>query len=130
MQGPLSTQHLQQGVIAGYFLWCLKNRFREPLSLSLNKWHNMLAKLASMGRMALTNYIMPSIILSSVFYGYAGGLYDEISRAPQILIVFAIVAIQIPLSSWWLKHYPFGQLEWSWRSLTYQTRQPFRVIPS
>jgi uncharacterized protein len=73
----------------------------------------MLAKLAPMGRMALTNYIMPSIILSSVFYGYAGGLYDEISRAPQIL-----------------KYYQFGQLEWSWRSLTYQTCQPFRVIPS
>jgi uncharacterized protein len=60
----------------------------------------MLAKLVPMGRMALTNYIMHSIILSSVFYGYAGGLYGEISRAPPMLIVFAIVAIQIPLSSW------------------------------
>jgi uncharacterized protein len=93
------------------------------------KWHNMLAKLAPMGRMALTNYIMHSIILSSVFYGYAGGLYGEISRAPQMLIVFAIVAIQIPLSSWWLKHYQFGPLEWLWRSLTYKKWQPFRVVP-
>jgi uncharacterized protein len=94
------------------------------------KWHNMSAKLVPIGRMALTNYIMHSIILSSVFYGYAGGLYCEISRAPQMLIVFAIVAIQIPLSSWWLKHFQFGPLEWLWRSLTYKTRQPFRVIPS
>ncbi len=62
--------------------------------------------------------------------GYAVGLYGEISRVPQMLIVFAIVAIQIPLSSWWLKYYQFSQLEWSWRSLTYQKRQSFRVIPS
>jgi uncharacterized membrane protein YeiB len=102
------------------------------------KWHNMSAKLVPMGRMVLTNYIMYSIILSSVFFGYAVmrlcgyavGLYGEISRVPQMLIVFAIVAIQIPLSSWWLKYYQFSQLEWSWRSLTYQKRQSFRVIPS
>jgi uncharacterized protein len=90
----------------------------------------MSAKLVPMGRMALTNYIMHSIILSSVFYGYAGGLYGEISRAPQMLIAVAILLIQIPLSSWWLKHFQFGPLEWLWRSLTYKTRQPFRVIPS
>jgi uncharacterized protein len=94
------------------------------------KWHKMLAKLAPMGRMALTNYIMHSIILTSIFYGYAGGFYGEVSRAPQMLIVFAIVAIQIPLSSLWLKHYQFGPLEWLWRSLTYKARQPFRVLPS
>ena len=94
------------------------------------KWHKMLAKLAPMGRMALTNYIMHSIILTSIFYGYAGGFYGEISRAPQMLIVFAIVAIQIPLSSWWLKHYQFGPLEWLWRSLTYKKWQSFRVVPS
>jgi uncharacterized protein len=94
------------------------------------KWHKMLAKLAPMGRMALTNYIMHSIILSSVFYGYAGGLYGEISRAPQMLIVFAIVAIQIPLSSWWLKQFQFGPLEWLWRSLTYKKWQSFRVLPN
>jgi uncharacterized membrane protein YeiB len=98
--------------------------------LDTPKWYKVLAKLAPMGRMALTNYIMHSLILSSIFFGYAGGLYGEISRAPQMLIVFAIVAIQILLSSWWLKHFQYGPLEWLWRSLTYKARQPFRVIPS
>ncbi|MGS2719447.1 DUF418 domain-containing protein [Paraglaciecola aestuariivivens] len=91
------------------------------------KWQNLLLKLAPMGRMALTNYLMHSIILTSVFYGYAGGMYGEIARAPQILLVLAIIAVQIPLSSWWLKHYQFGPFEWVWRSLSYQARQPFRV---
>ncbi|WP_339725329.1 DUF418 domain-containing protein [uncultured Paraglaciecola sp.] len=92
------------------------------------KWQKLLAKLAPMGRMALTNYIMHSIILSSLFYGYAGGLYGEVSRASQMLIVLAIVIIQIPLSSWWLKHYQFGPLEWLWRSLTYKKWQSFKVL--
>ena len=55
--------------------------------LETAKGKKILGKLAPMGRMALTNYIMHSLILSSIFYGYAGGMYDEISRAPQMLIV-------------------------------------------
>lgn len=94
------------------------------------KWYSLLVKLAPMGRMALTNYIMHSIILTSIFYGYAGGMYGEISRAPQVLIVLAIFIIQIPLSSWWLQRYQFGPLEWLWRSLTYRKWQSFRVVSS
>ncbi|WP_252732372.1 DUF418 domain-containing protein [Paraglaciecola arctica] len=98
--------------------------------LDSSKWQKMLAKLAPMGRMALTNYIMQSVILSSVFYGYAGGFYGDVSRTSQMLVVLVIVIIQILLSSWWLKHYQFGPLEWVWRSLTYKTRQPFKVLPN
>ncbi|MEP1444619.1 MAG: DUF418 domain-containing protein [Paraglaciecola sp.] len=98
--------------------------------LDSSKWQKMLAKLAPMGRMALTNYIMQSVILSSLFYGYAGGLYGDVSRTSQMLIVLVIVIIQILLSSWWLKRYQFGPLEWLWRSLTYKTRQPFKVLPN
>jgi uncharacterized membrane protein YeiB len=94
------------------------------------RWYRILAKLAPLGRMALTNYIMHSLILTSIFYAYAGGMYGEISRAPQMLIVLAIFIIQIPLSSWWLKHYRFGPLEWLWRSLTYKKWQNFRVEAS
>lgn len=91
------------------------------------RWHRLLSYLAPLGRMALTNYLMHSLILTTLFYGYAGGLYGEISRAPQMLIVLAIIVLQIPLSSWWLKHYRFGPLEWLWRSLTYKKWQAFRI---
>jgi uncharacterized protein len=91
------------------------------------RWHSLLSYLAPLGRMALTNYLMHSLILTTVFYGYAGGLYGEISRAPQMLIVLAIIVLQIPLSSWWLKHYRFGPLEWLWRSLTYKKWQAFKI---
>jgi uncharacterized protein len=98
--------------------------------LDAPKWQRKLPKLAPMGRMDLTNYIMHSIILTSIFYGYAGGFYGEISRAPQILIVLVIILIQIPFSSWWLTHYQFGPLEWFWRSITYKKWQAFKVQSS
>jgi uncharacterized protein len=98
--------------------------------LDAPKWQRKLLKLAPMGRMALTNYIMHSIILTSIFYGYAGGFYGEISRAPQMLIVLVIILIQIPFSSWWLTHYQFGPLEWFWRSITYKKWQAFKVQSS
>lgn len=98
--------------------------------LSRPRWHDRLSILAPFGRMALTNYIMHSIILTSVFYGYAGGMYGEISRAPQMLLVLGILLVQIPLSGWWLKQFQFGPLEWLWRSVTYKKWQSFRLQPA
>jgi len=92
-------------------------------------WQKRLAILAPMGQMALTNYLMHSLILTSIFYGYAGGFYGEIARAPQMLLALAIILMQIPLSALWLKHFRFGPLEWLWRSLTYMQWQAFRHAP-
>jgi uncharacterized membrane protein YeiB len=90
-------------------------------------WRRRLNHFAPMGRMALTNYIMHSVILTSIFYGYAGGYFGEISRAPQMLIVLAIVIFQLAFSTWWLKYYAFGPLEWLWRCLSYKKMQPMKL---
>ena len=82
--------------------------------------------LAPFGRMALSNYIMQSVILVTLFYGYAGGLYGQVSRAPQMLVVAAIVVFQIAFSAWWLNRFRFGPLEWLWRSATYMSWQPLK----
>ncbi|WP_259367062.1 MULTISPECIES: DUF418 domain-containing protein [unclassified Colwellia] len=95
--------------------------------LTTQKWRKRLAVFIPMGRMALTNYIMHSVILSSLFYGYAGGYFGEISRAPQMLLVFAIVVFQLLFSRWWLNHYAFGPLEWLWRCLSYKKIQTMRL---
>jgi uncharacterized protein len=92
--------------------------------------YRILQKLAPFGRMALTNYIMQSVILLLVFHGYAGGLYGQVSRSGQMLVVVAILVIQIVLSTWWLKRYRFGPLEWLWRLATYLSWQPLRIRPS
>ena len=81
--------------------------------------------LAAVGRMAFSNYILDTVICTSIFYGFGLGLFGKLSRVQQIEIVFAIWIVQLVISPIWLKYFQFGPLEWLWRSLTYWKRQPF-----
>ncbi|MGB5738715.1 MAG: DUF418 domain-containing protein [Woeseia sp.] len=90
-------------------------------------WHKLMQRFAAVGRMAFSNYLMHSIILTSVFYGYGLGLYGEVPRAGQMLFVAGVIGLQLIISPWWLARYRFGPAEWLWRSLTYWRRQPMRA---
>lgn len=83
-------------------------------------------RFAAVGRMALSNYLMHTVLLTPVFYGYGLGLYGHVPRSAQMLFVVAVVALQLVLSPWWLRRHRFGPVEWLWRSLTYWRRQPLR----
>ncbi|MFN6113462.1 MAG: DUF418 domain-containing protein [Bacteroidota bacterium] len=67
------------------------------------------------GRMALTNYLMHSLISTTLFYGYGFGLYDSLSAAESTLLALVILAAQIAISKWWLSHHRMGPMEWLWR---------------
>ena len=82
--------------------------------------------LASTGQMALTNYLMQTIICTTIFYGHGFGLFGSVERTGQILIVFAVWAVELAWSPWWLARFRFGPFEWLWRSLTYMRVQPMR----
>jgi uncharacterized protein len=88
-----------------------------------------LTPLASVGRMALTNYLLQSLICTTICNSYGLALYGKISPAAGLPLTFAIFAVQIVLSNWWLRRYRFGPVEWLWRSLTYGRRQPMRIPP-
>ena len=77
-----------------------------------------IAVLAPLGRMALTNYLTQSLVCSLVFYGYAGGQYG-MGRAAQVGFVFAVIALQLVFSHWWLSKFRYGPMEWLWRAITY-----------
>ncbi len=83
--------------------------------------------LAPAGQMALTNYLCQSLVWTWILYGHGLGLWNEIPRAWQPLLVVAFFAAQVALSRLWLKRFRFGPAEWLWRSLTYAQRQPMRV---
>ena len=91
-----------------------------------NLWPRMMERFTAVGRMALTNYLLHSIVLTTIFYGYGLGLYGTIPRAGQMAFVVLVLGLQLWLSPIWLRHYRFGPLEWAWRSLTYWQRQPLR----
>jgi uncharacterized protein len=82
--------------------------------------------LGLVGRTALSNYLFQTLVCTFIFYGYGLGLYGNVERWQQILIVPGVWAIQMTLTWLWMKRYRFGPAEWLWRSLTYWKIQPIR----
>ena len=81
---------------------------------------------APVGQLALTNYLMQSLICTFIFMSYGLGLTATIGPAYLILIAFAIYTFQVIFSHIWVRYFRFGPMEWLWRSLTYGKLQPFR----
>jgi uncharacterized protein len=88
---------------------------------------SLLDRFAAVGRMALTNYLSHSLILTTIFYGYGLGLYASVPRLWQMAFVTTIIVMQLAWSKWWLERFRFGPAEWAWRSLTYRKRQAMRI---
>ena len=80
-------------------------------------------RLAAVGRMALTNYISQSLICVTLFFGIGFGLFGQIDRWMQVIIVLLIWILQLIWSKPWLEKFRFGPLEWLWRSFTYGKKQ-------
>jgi uncharacterized protein len=83
-----------------------------------------LTPLAAVGRTALSNYLLQSLICTTIFYSYGLGLFGRVGPAAGTALAVVIYAVQVPLSRWWLRRFQFGPMEWLWRSLTYMKRQP------
>jgi uncharacterized membrane protein YeiB len=82
--------------------------------------------LAPLGRMALTNYLMQSLIQTLFFYGYGLGHWG-MSRSMQIVFVAVVYVAQIAFSHWWLARFRYGPMEWLWRGFTYRQVPPLRI---
>ncbi|GAA4237913.1 DUF418 domain-containing protein [Postechiella marina] len=82
--------------------------------------------LIPVGRTALSNYLIQTVLMVVIFYNFGFSLFGKIGLIPTFFIALIIVAIQIFLSNIWLKHYRFGPFEWAWRSLTYKKRIKIR----
>ncbi|QDH69591.1 DUF418 domain-containing protein [Marilutibacter alkalisoli] len=86
--------------------------------------------LAPAGRMALTLYLMQSVIGTLVFYGYGLGLWGQVGRTTQILGVVVVFAVQVALAHAWMARFRFGPVEWLWRGLTYLRLPPMWRQPN
>ncbi|ESS13063.1 MAG: putative membrane protein [uncultured archaeon A07HR60] len=82
---------------------------------------------AAVGRTAFTNYLLQTVVATSVFYGHGLGLFGSVSRVETMGFVAAVWIAQIVLSVLWLRKFRFGPVEWLWRTLTYGQRQPLRA---
>ncbi len=96
------------------------------LLIRSGRLRSFVSRCAATGRMALTNYLLQSAVMTSVFYGYGLGLYGQVPRVGQMALAALLIALQLRLSPWWMSRFRFGPAEWAWRSLTYGRLQPLR----
>jgi uncharacterized protein len=85
------------------------------------------ARLADVGRMAFSNYLLQSVICTTLFYGYGFGLFGRLGRLAQMGVVLVVWVLLVSFSTYWMRRFRFGPAEWLWRSLTYWRRQPMRL---
>ncbi|QWF16454.1 DUF418 domain-containing protein [Lysobacter capsici] len=76
------------------------------------------AALAPAGRMALSNYLLQSLVCALVFTGYGFGMMGRVSPLGCVAIAIALFGAQLSLSRWWLRQHAYGPIEWLLRALT------------
>lgn len=93
--------------------------YAASVSLLVVDGRRFITGFGPVGRMALTNYLMHSVVCVVLSYGFGFGLWWRIGASTAMAIALAIIVAQIPLSAWWLSRFRFGPVEWIWRRLTY-----------
>lgn len=99
---------LSAGYVSGLALIFLRERARR-----------ILLPFAAVGRMALTNYLLQSVLCTLFFYHYTTGLYGRLGPAMGFVPTLILYGAQVVFSNWWLNRYRFGPMEWLWRGMTY-----------
>jgi uncharacterized protein len=83
--------------------------------------------LAAVGRMALSNYLLTSILCQFLFKRGPWKLYGQLDYYEDLYVVGCVWTLNIVISMLTLRYFRFGPMEWIWRSLTYWKRQPMRI---
>jgi uncharacterized protein len=126
-----TAQHLPQ--------WVAQKSVAAPLLIIFNSWanfalmlvwvsaficlfamrrpHKLLQHLVPFGKMGLTNYILQSVVGSTLYYKYGLGLYATTGVLHCLCIGIVLVFINILLCKWWLKTHSQGPLEYVWHRL-------------
>jgi uncharacterized protein len=73
--------------------------------------------VGAVGRMALSNYVMHTMVGAFIFIGLKQ--YGQWERYQLYYLVAGIWVFQLIVSPVWLRHFHYGPLEWVWRRLTY-----------
>ena len=117
---PPTVGSLVGVVMQGVGIPMLALGYAAAVGLLVVDGRRFLNVFAPMGRMALTNYLMHSMICVVLSYGFGFGLWWRTGASTAMAIAAAIVVVQIPLSLLWLSRFRFGPVEWIWRRLTYR----------
>jgi uncharacterized protein len=93
---------------------------------SLARGRKLLTPLAAFGQMALSNYLIQSIIL--VPYLLITDKIKGVTPSEGLIGFVIVLVIQLGCSQWWMSRFKFGPFEWLLRSFTYWKWQSNRKI--
>jgi uncharacterized protein len=116
----LEWGHLATISLSGFYATALVGLVQRPA------WRARLGPLASVGRMALTNYLLQGVAYALLALPVGFGLYGRVGPAAGVGVALLVFAAQAAGSVWWIQHFRFGPVEWLWRTLTYGRWQPMR----
>lgn len=100
-------------------LLCIGYVAAIALLFERTRMRRLLLPLASAGAMPLSNYLLQTVIATTIFYSHGLGLFAALGAAPGFVIAVTIFAVQLVLSRLWLSRFRYGPLEWLWRGATY-----------
>jgi uncharacterized protein len=87
------------------------------LAVGAGRARGLMSRFAAAGRMAFSNYLGTSLVMTTIFYGYGLGLFGRLGRAELYLLVLGQWLLILGWSKPWLRHFRYGPFEWAWRSL-------------
>jgi len=103
---------------------CLGYAAAITLAVQHDGWNRIVSPFGAVGRLALTTYLVQTLMFTTLFYGYGFGQVFRIGPAAVTAYALLFFSIQIVACAWWLRHFRFGPMEWLWRTITYLRVQP------
>lgn len=95
-------------ILMSFTLYCLKGNQSF-----------FIKKLSIYGRMSLSNYVFQALFGVVFFYGFGFEMFKYLGSTWSLIVGIIFFLLQIEISSYWLKNYYYGPLEWLWRALTF-----------
>lgn len=96
------------------------------LLMQTRRGHALEGLLAPAGRMALTNYLLQSLVCAWLFLAYGLRWIGTVGPLAATAIALAIFAAQLVLSRWWMRRFVYGPVEWLLRAFTNLVPPPMR----
>ena len=109
---------IEDQYLAGPIL-CLGYASAITLAYLKNSQLRIFSFFSKVGRMALTNYLTQSLVLTFLSYGWGLGLALKLNGFQALGVSIALFVFQVLFSGYWLKKFKYGPLEWIWRCITY-----------
>ena len=117
---------IEDQYLAGPIL-CLGYAAALTLAFINNPRRRVFDYFSRVGRMALTNYLSQSLVLTFLSYGWGLGLALKLNGFQALGICVGLFALQVLISDLWLRKFRYGPLEWVWRCITYWKALPIKA---